>query len=125
MRVATFLSAAAIVVLATAGPALAYGPAADALNISSSSRVSVQASAEAEKGQVQLAFAIIKRSTVGEHPYVIVRTDNGRQQPIRNCDTSANCINEGTWMMTTDNVGASPMYYPCDTVGGCRIIGKR
>ncbi len=125
MRVATLLSAAAIAVLATAGPALAYAPSAASLSLSNPSDVPARVSAEAKKGQVQLAFAIIKRSTVGEHPYVIVRTDNGRQQPIRNCDTSANCINEPTWMMTTDNVGASPMYYPCKTVGGCRIIGKR
>ncbi len=125
MRVATFLSAAAIAVLATAGPALAYGPASDAPAISNSSPVSAPASAEAEKAPVRLAFAIIKKSTVGEYPYVMVRTDNGREQPIRNCDTSANCINEPTWMMTTDNVGAAPMFYPCDAVGGCRVIGKR
>ncbi len=125
MRVATFLSAAAMAVLATAGPALAYGPSATSPALSNPSDVPARVSAEAEKGQVQLAFAIIKKSTVGEHPYVIVRTDNGREQPIRDCDTSANCINEPIWMMTTDNVGASPMYYPCDKVGGCRIIGKR
>ena len=125
MRVATFLSAAAIAVLATAGPALAYAPSATSPALSNPTDVPARVSAEAEKGQVQLAFAIIKESTVGEHPYVIVRTDNGREQPIRDCDASPNCINVPTWILTTDNVGASPMYYPGDAVGGCRVIGKR
>ena len=50
MRVATFLSAAAIAVLATTGSAFAYAPSATSPALSNPSDVPARVSAEAEKG---------------------------------------------------------------------------
>ncbi len=123
MRVATFLSAAAIAVLATAGPALAYGPAADALTISNSSRVSAPASAEAEKAPVRLAFAKIKKTATAPG-YMLVKNDSGRAQPFPNCENSATCITETVTVLIGRN-GTATLDLPCHQVGGCKVVGPR
>ncbi len=123
MRVAKFLSAAAIAVLATAGPALAYGPAADALTISSSSRVSVQASAEAEMAPVRLAFAKIKKTAV-EPGYMLVKNDSGRAQPFPNCAKSLSCITDPVTVLIGRN-GTATLVLNCDQLGGCKVVGPQ
>ncbi len=123
MRVAKFLSAAAIAVLATAGPALAYGPAADALTISSSSRVSVQVSAEAEMAPVRLAFAKIKKTATAPG-YMLVKNDSGRAQPFPNCENSATCITETVTVLIGRN-GTATLDLPCHQLGGCKVVGPR
>ena len=123
MRVAKILSAAAIAVLATAGPALAYGPAADALTISSSSRVSVQVSAEAEMAPVRLAFAKIKKTATAPG-YMLVKNDSGRAQPFPNCENSATCITEPVTVLIGRN-GTATLDLPCHQLGGCKVVGPQ
>ena len=60
MRVATFLSAAAIAAAASIGPALAYGPAASGPSLSYLTGGPEAASTEAADQRTQVAFAIIK-----------------------------------------------------------------
>ena len=123
MRVVTLLYAAAIAVLATVGPALAYGPAADAPTISNSSRVSVQTSAEAEKAPVQLAFAKIKK--IGTAPgYMLVKNDAGRANPFPNCEAFSSCITEMITVLISRN-GTSTVDLYCDQLGGCKVVGPQ
>ncbi len=123
MRVVTLLSAAAIAVLATVGPALAYGLAADAPTISNSSRVSVQTSAEAEKAPVQLAFAKIKKTATAPG-YVLVKNDGGRANPFPNCEAFSSCITENITVLISRN-GTSTVDLYCDQLGGCKVVGPQ
>ena len=83
MRVATFLTAAAIAALTTVGPALAYGPATSSPSLSYLSGGSETASSVVAKKQTMVAFAIVKETGIG---YVMVKSDNGRAQQYKNCD---------------------------------------
>ncbi len=123
MRVATFLSAAAIAVLATAGPALAYGPAADALTISKSSRVSAPASAEAEMAPMRLAFTKIKKTATAPG-YMLVKNDSGGAQPLPKCENSPSCITETITVRISRN-GTATLDLNCDQLGGCKVVGPR
>ena len=123
MRVATILSAAAIMVFATAGAPLAHGPAADALTISNSARVFTQASAEVEKAPVRLAFAKIKKTAVAPG-YMLVKNDGGRAQPFPNCANSPSCIDETVTVLIGRN-GTTTLDLPCHQLGGCKVVGPR
>lgn len=123
MRVATILSTVAIAVLTTAGPALAYGPAADALTISNASRVSALASAEVAKAPLRLAFAKIKRT--GAPPgFVLVKNDGGRANPFPNCENTPSCITESVTVLIGRS-GTATIDLPCHQLGGCKIVGPR
>ena len=113
MRVATFLSAAAIAAAASIGPALAYGPAASGPSLSYLTSGPEAASPKATNQQTQVAFAIIKWGTNG---YVLVKGDNGKEFP--NCENRANCSTE---IVASDFevVGVD-----CATAKGCLIIGR-
>jgi hypothetical protein len=87
MRVATFLTVAAIVALTTVGPALAYGPAASNVSLSNPSGGPETASSAVANDQTKVAFAIVKKRASGG--YLYVRGDNGQQYP--NCEAKANC----------------------------------
>ena len=113
MRVATFLSAAAIAAAASIGPALAYGPAASGPSLSYLTSGPEAASPKATNQQTQVAFAIIKWGTYG---YVLVKGDNGKEYP--NCEKRAKCSYEIT-VLDFERVGVD-----CETAKGCLIIGK-
>jgi hypothetical protein len=113
MRVATFLSAAAIAAAVSIGPALAYGPAASGPSLSYLTSGPEAASPKATNQQTQVAFAIIKWGISG---YVLVKGDNGKEYP--NCEERANCTTEIT---TGDFEGVG---VDCETAKGCLVIGK-
>jgi hypothetical protein len=116
MRVATFLSVAAIAAAASIGPALAYGPAASGPSLSYLTSGPEAASPKATNQQTQLAFAIIKWGTYG---YVLVKGDNGKVFP--NCDKRANCSKAiGTGAFELESIGVN-----CYSAKGCLIIGKK
>ncbi len=116
MRVATFLSVAAIAVAASIGPALAYGPAASGPSLSYLISGPEAASPKATNQQTQLAFAIIKMGTNG---YVLVKGDNGKEFP--NCDKRANCTTDiGTGAFQEGRIGID-----CYSARGCLIVGKK
>ncbi len=122
MRVATFLTAASVAVLTAAGPALAYGPEASNLSLSYQSGGPETASSVVAKTQTMVAFAIVKETGVG---YVMVKSDNGRAQQYKNCETRANCISGDIEAFSSNNPGASVMIFKCADVGGCVKIGKK
>ena len=113
MRVATFLSVAAIAAAASIGPALAYGPAASSPSLSYLTSGPEVASPQASNQQTQVAFAIIKWGTNG---YVLVKGDNGKEFP--NCEERANCTTDIT-EPDFEGVGVN-----CETAKGCLIVGK-
>ena len=123
MRVATVLSAAAISALITMGPALAYGPAASSPALSQLSDGPGKASSDVETGQVQLAFALVKKIATAPN-YLLIRNDSGRAQPYPNCETSGKCVNETIEVLLSKN-GTGTMVLPCRDVGGCAIVGGR
>ena len=114
MRVATFLSVAAIAAITTIGPALAYGPAASGPSLSYLTSGPEAASPKATNQQTQVAFAIIKRGTNGY--YVLVKGDNGKEFP--NCENRANCSTK-IYEFEFEGVAVD-----CATAKGCLIIGK-
>jgi hypothetical protein len=117
MRVATFLSAAAIAAAASIGPALAYGPAASGPSHSYLTSGPEAASTKAANQQTQVAFAIIKKGTNGY--YVLVKGDNGKEFP--NCDERANCsITIGEEDFVGNGIGID-----CASAGGCVMTGKK
>ena len=96
MRVATFLSVAAIAAAASIGPALAYGPAASGPSLSYLTGGPEAASPKAANQRTQVAFAIIKevgRDEDGYVTYVIVKMDNDVN--ISNCG-KRKCNNTAT-----------------------------
>ncbi len=113
MRVATFLSVAAIAAVTTIGPALAYGPAASGPSLSYLTSGPEAASPKVANQQTQVAFAIIKMGTNG---YVLVKGDNGKEFP--NCHKRANCSME-IYEYEFDRIVVD-----CKTAKGCLIIGK-
>ena len=115
MRVATFLSVAAIAAAASIGPALAYGPAASGPSLSYLTSGPEAASPKVANQQTQVAFAIIKMGTNG---YVLVKGDNGKEFP--NCENRANCSTE---IYVSDFEGVVGV--DCATANGCLIIGKK
>ncbi len=114
MRVATLLSAAAIALLATAGPALAYQPATSSPSLSYLTGEAEIPSSDVAKEGTQVAFAIIKNGTSG---YVLVKGDNGKK--FANCEERANCSNT-IKPKHFDGVGVD-----CKSAQGCVIVGKR
>ncbi len=114
MRVATFLSVAAIAAAASIGPALAYGPAASGPSLSYLTSGPEAASPKATNQQTQVAFAVLKWGTNG---YVLVKGDNGKEFP--NCENRANCSTEIDASDFEGVVGVD-----CATANGCLIIGK-
>ncbi len=123
MRVATLLSAVAIAALTTMGPALAYGPSASSPSLSQLSDGPGTASSVVETGQVQLAFAVVKKTAVAPY-YLLIKNDSGRAQPYPNCDAAANCLNE-TIEVLLSRGGTGTLNLPCRQVGGCAVVGKR
>ena len=113
MRVATFLSAAAIAAAASIGPALAYGPAASGPALSYLTSGPEAASPKVANQQTQVAFAIIKWGTYG---YVLVKGDNGKEFP--NCQKRANCSMK---IIANEFEGYG---VDCVTAKGCLITGK-
>ena len=122
MRVATFLTAAAIAALTTVGPALAYGPATSSPSLSYLSGGSETASSVVAKKQTMVAFAIVKETGIG---YVMVKSDNGRAQQYNNCETRENCISGEIQVFSSNNPDASSTYFNCRAVGGCVKVGKK
>jgi hypothetical protein len=82
MRVATFLSAAAIAAAASIGPALAYGPAASGPSHSYLTSGPEAASPKAANQRTQVAYAVIRKKNNGK--YVIIKNDNG--MAFSNCN---------------------------------------
>ncbi len=82
MRVATFLSVAAIAAVTTIGPALAYGPAASGPSHSYLTSGPVAASPKAANQRTQVAYAVIRKKK--NYKYVIIKYDNGLD--FSNCD---------------------------------------
>ncbi len=121
MRVATLLSVVVIATLTAMGPALAYGPSASSPSLSQTSEGPRTAPSAVETGQVQLAFAVIKEIDGG---YLLVRSDSGRQQQYRNCESLAYCIYGPIDVFLYRN-NATTMSFDCRDVGGCVIVGKR
>ena len=116
MRVATFLSVAAIAAAASIGPALAYGPAASGPSLSYLTGGPEAASSKAANQRTQVAFAIIKK--LGNGNYMFVKGDNGKKYP--NCEARANCTYDEDKKMNFEgaiSVGCMP--------NGCLIIGKQ
>ena len=89
MRVATFLSVAAIAAAASIGPALAYGPAASGPSLSYLTGGPEAASPKAANQRTQVAYLVIRQKPNGN--FVIVQYDNGRDVDCnkRNCNTTA------------------------------------
>ncbi len=118
MRVATFLSAAAIAAAASIGPALAYGPAVPGPSLSYLTSGPEAASPKAANQRTQVAFAIIKKQANGN--YVFVKGDNGKEYP--NCEARANCT-------YGDDVFKKLIFEGLISVecmpNGCLIIGKK
>ena len=113
MRVATFLSAAAIAVLATAGPAFAYQPATSNPSLSNLTGEAEIPSSDVVKEGTQVAFAIIRR---GPNGYVLVRGDNGKK--IANCEERANC----SYTISPEEFDRFGI--DCESAQGCLIVGK-
>ena len=115
MRVATVLSAAAIVGLAVTGPAFGYQPATSSPSLSYlTGEAEIPSSDVAEEG-TQVAFAIIKKGPAGN--FVLVKGDNGKK--FANCEERANCNNT---LMPVDFVGIG---IDCVSARGCIITGKK
>ncbi len=115
MRVATFLSVAAIAAAASIGPALAYGPAAPGPSLSYLTSGPEAASPKAASQRTQVAYVLIRKKTNGY--YVMVKGDNEKEFP--GCEKSARCV-------TTNNgikfEGVEP---DClSAPGGCVKVGK-
>ena len=89
MRVATFLTAAAIAAAASIGPALAYGPAASGPSLSYLTSGPEAASPKAANQQTQVAYLVIRKKKNGK--YEMVQGDNERDVDCnkRNCNTTA------------------------------------
>ncbi len=115
MRVATLLSAVAIAALITMAPALAYGPATSSPSLSQSPDVGT--------GQVQLAFAVVKKTAV-EPGYLLIKNDPGSARPFPNCEKSGKCVNE-TIRVRLSRGGTGTVDLPCLDLGGCAIVGGR
>lgn len=114
MRVATFLSAAVIAVLATAGPALAYQPATSSPSLSYLTGEAEIPSSDVAKEGTQVAFAIIK---TGNNGYVLVKGDNGKK--FANCEARSNCS------LTIEPERFDSIIVDCKSAQGCVIVGKR
>jgi hypothetical protein len=115
MRVAKLFFVAAIVALATAGPAFAYQPETSSPSLSYLTGEAEIASSDVAKEGTQVAFAIIKKGTTGY--YVLVKGDNGKE--FANCEKRANCSNT---IRTTDFEGVG---VDCASARGCVITGKK
>ena len=116
MRVATFLSVAAIAAAASIGPALAYGPAASGPSLSYLTGGPEAASPKAANQRTQVAFAVIKKLANGK--YVFVKGDNGKEYP--NCEARANCTYDEDKKLEFESL----ISVDC-MVNGCLIIGKK
>jgi hypothetical protein len=114
MRVATFLSAAAIAVLATAGPAFAYQPATSNPSLSYLTGEAEIPSSDVVKEGTQVAFAIIKKGPNGK--YILVKGDNGKK--FANCEERANC----SYTLIPADFDSFGVY--CESAKGCLIVGK-
>lgn len=115
MRVATFLSAAAIAAAASIGPALAYGPAASGPSLSNLTGGPEAASLEAANQQTQVAYIRIRMKTNGY--YVMVQGDNMKNFP--GCEKNSNCVT------TNDGLVFEDIEPDCaSAIGGCVIVGK-
>jgi hypothetical protein len=88
MRVATFLSVAAIAAAASIGPALAYGPAASGPSLSYLTGGPEAASPKAANQRTQVAYFLIRKIN---NYYVIVQMDKNGDVDCnkRNCNTTA------------------------------------
>lgn len=123
MRVATLLSAVAIAALITMAPALAYGPSAPSPSLSQLSDGPRTASSDVETGQLQLAFALVKKTAVAPG-YLLIKNDPGGARPFPNCATSGECEN-GTIEALLSRFGTATVVLYCDQLGGCAIVGRR
>ncbi len=123
MRVATLLSAVAIVALTTMSTALAYGPSASSPSLSQSSGEPKTVSSDVGTGQVRLAFAVVKKiaTTPG---YLLIKNDPGSARPYPNCEASGKC-ETGTLEMLLSRHGSATVEFNCRDVGGCAIVGGR
>jgi hypothetical protein len=110
MRVATFLSVAAIAAVTTIGPALAYGPATSSPSLSILAAGPETVLSQAVRQQTQVAFAVLRNGPTG---YVFVRGDNGIK--ISNCEKRPNC--------TQQKMTAGSITIDCKD-NGCLIVGK-
>jgi len=120
MRVATFLTAAAIAALTTVGPALAYGPAASNLSLSNSSGGPETVSSAVAKEQIKVAFAIVKKRARGG--YLYVRGDNGQRYP--NCGAKANCTLDSIDVFESNHPESGTITIDCSGARGCVKVGK-
>jgi hypothetical protein len=116
MRIATFLSVAAIAATASIAPALAYGPAATAPSHSYLTGGQAAASVKAASQETQVAYFRIRKKTNGK--YVIIQMDNGEKFP--GCEKKANCVTDN------GNMEFEGLIIPkCDSAPGeCVIVGK-
>ncbi len=121
MRITTLLSAAAIAALTTINPVLAYGPSTEDPSFSNSASIPNKAMSDPERGEMKVAFAIVKETDI-EPGYVLIKTDNGRATPFPNCDTSENCTTDYMWVLLNRN-GTVTTKLDCDALGGCVIVG--
>ena len=116
MRVATFLSVAAIVAAASIGPALAYGPATTAPSHSYLTGGQAAASVKAASQETQVAYFRIRKKTNGK--YVIIQMDNGEKFP--GCEKKANCVTDNGNMEFEGSI--IPKCEPAPK--NCVIVGK-
>ena len=120
MRITTLLSAAAIAALTTINPVLAYGPSTEDPSFSYLSGIPKEAMSDPERGQMEVAFAVVKETAAG---YVLVRNDGGRATPFTNCEASEKCTTDKIWVLLNSR-GSAEVELNCGALGGCVMVGK-
>ncbi len=123
MRITALLSAAAIAALITINPVLAYGPSTEGPSFSYSSSIPQKAMSGPERGEMTVAFAIVKRTGIGPG-YVLVKNDGGGAKEFRNCGSSEKCMTETIDVLLRDHVDSPVLTIPCRQVGGCVVVGR-
>ena len=123
MRITTLLSAAAIAALTTINPVLAYGPSTEDPSFSYLSSIPTEAMSDPERGKMEVAFAVLKETSIGPG-YVLIRNDGGGAKRFRNCGTSEKCTTETIDVLIHDNVNSPTLTIYCGDVGGCLIVGR-
>ena len=120
MRITTLLSAAAIAALTTINPVLAYGPSTEDPSFSYLSSIPKEAMSDPERGQMEVAFAVVKETAAG---YVLVRNDGGRATPFPNCGASEKCTTDNIWVLLNSR-GSAEVELNCGALGGCVMVSE-
>lgn len=120
MRITTLLSAAAIAAFATITPALAYGPSPEDASFSYLSSIPKEAMSDPERGDMKVAFAIVKETDI-DPGYVLIRS--GNTKPFPNCE-EPKCTTDYMWVLINRH-GTVTTGLDCEAQGGCVVVGGK